>query len=177
MSSAPPPGANPYAAPEAELVFPELLPRPEITHYSGFWRRSAAFITDYVVMFVLGRVGVVVLAVSFMLIGDSGVDLRSTVSMPVLLTVAFVAVLGIYIAYYAGMESSAAQATLGKMALGIKVCDLRGRRITKGQAFGRYFGKIVSGLILGIGYLMAGFTEKKQALHDMMAGTLVVKAR
>ena len=78
--------------------------------------------------------------------------------------------------YFALMESSANQATLGKMAIGIKVTDMSGRRIGFGQATGRYFGKILSSMILLIGYIMAAFTEKKQALHDMLAGCLVVKA-
>jgi uncharacterized RDD family membrane protein YckC len=72
------------------------------------------------------------------------------------------------------MESSVKQATLGKLAIGIIVTDLQGSRITFGRATGRYFGKILSSLILSIGYIMAGFTEKKQALHDMIAGCLVV---
>ena len=72
------------------------------------------------------------------------------------------------------MESSPKQATLGKMALSIVVTDLEGKRISFGKATGRYWGKIISGLILCIGYFMAGFTEKKQAFHDMMAGCLVV---
>jgi uncharacterized RDD family membrane protein YckC len=61
------------------------------------------------------------------------------------------------------------------MALGIRVTDLDGGRISFGRATGRYFGKILSGLILGIGFLMAAFTERKQALHDLLAGTLVVR--
>jgi len=76
--------------------------------------------------------------------------------------------------YFALMESSSRGATLGKMALGIRVTDLSGNRISFGKATGRYFGKIVSSMILMIGYLMAAFTERKQALHDMMAGCLVV---
>ena len=67
--------------------------------------------------------------------------------------------------YYAIMESSKPQATIGKMALGTKVTTLGGERIGFGRASGRYFGKIVSGLTLGIGYLMAAFTERRQALH------------
>jgi len=58
--------------------------------------------------------------------------------------------------------------------MGIKVTDLNGNRISIGQATGRYFGKILSALILYVGFLMAGFTEKKQALHDIMASCLVV---
>jgi uncharacterized RDD family membrane protein YckC len=73
------------------------------------------------------------------------------------------------------MESSAKQATVGKMALGLVVTDLNGNRITFARATGRYFGKALSSLILHIGYLMAGFTPKKQALHDIIAECLVVK--
>jgi uncharacterized RDD family membrane protein YckC len=76
--------------------------------------------------------------------------------------------------YFAMMESSNKMATLGKMAIGIKVTDLNGNRISFGRATGRYFAKILSGMILMIGYIMAGFTEKKQALHDMIASCLVV---
>ena len=62
----------------------------------------------------------------------------------------------------------------GKRAMGIKVTDDYGRRIGFGRASGRFFGKIVSGLIFYIGFMLAGWTSRKQALHDMMAGSLVV---
>lgn len=92
---------------------------------------------------------------------------------------AFIPILGIVLnivgvwLYFALQESSERQATIGKRALNIYVTDMYGRRISFGQATGRYFSKIISSLILGIGYIMAGFTEKKQGLHDMIAGTLV----
>jgi len=80
--------------------------------------------------------------------------------------------------YHAWMESSEYQATLGKMALGLTVTDLMDQRLTFGRASGRFFARIVSNLIpLEIGYIMAGFTEKKQALHDMIAGCLVLRKR
>ena len=78
--------------------------------------------------------------------------------------------------YEAVMLSSEKQATLGKMVVGIRDYSLAGRRITFARASGRHFAKWISALLLGIGFLMAAFTEKKQALHDMMAETLVVKA-
>lgn len=78
--------------------------------------------------------------------------------------------------YWSLLESSGAQATLGKRLLGLKVTDLANRRITFGRATGRFFGKILSGLTFTVGFMMAGFTEKKQALHDIVAGTLVVRA-
>ena len=59
------------------------------------------------------------------------------------------------------------------MAFGMKVTDLQGQRLSFGLATGRHFAKILSGLILCIGFIMVGFTEKKQGLHDMIVGTLV----
>ena len=73
------------------------------------------------------------------------------------------------------LESGAKQATLGKRAMGIKVTDVNGNRISFGQATGRHFGKWISSIILLIGYLMMLWDERKQTLHDKMAGTLVVK--
>ena len=77
--------------------------------------------------------------------------------------------------YYGLMESSESQASLGKMAMGIKVGDSQGNRISFGNAVGRYFGKILSTLILFIGYLMAAWDDKSQALHDKLANTYVYK--
>jgi uncharacterized RDD family membrane protein YckC len=77
--------------------------------------------------------------------------------------------------YFAFMESSSRQATLGKMAIGVRVTDLDGRPVSFARATGRYFAKILSNLTLGIGHLMVAFTERKQGLHDMVAGTLVVR--
>lgn len=76
--------------------------------------------------------------------------------------------------YYAGMESASRQATLGKSLLGMTVTDLRGQHISFLHATGRYFAKFLSALILMIGYIMAAFTERKQALHDKLADTLVL---
>jgi uncharacterized RDD family membrane protein YckC len=77
--------------------------------------------------------------------------------------------------YEASLESSSKQATVGKMALGLKVTNEQGARISFARASARYFSKILSRMILLIGYIMAGFTARKQALHDIIAGTLVVR--
>jgi uncharacterized RDD family membrane protein YckC len=78
--------------------------------------------------------------------------------------------------YHAYLESGEKQATWGKQALGLYVTDLMGHPITFGRASGRFFAKMVTGMIpLGIGYIMAGFTERKQALHDMIASCLVLR--
>lgn len=82
--------------------------------------------------------------------------------------------IGVWI-YEALMHSSSRQATLGKLALGIKVVDLQGQRLSFGRATVRYFGKWLSSLICGLIYLIAAFTPKNQALHDMIAGTVVIE--
>jgi uncharacterized RDD family membrane protein YckC len=79
--------------------------------------------------------------------------------------------------YAALQESGRTQATIGKRAMGILVVDLDGYPISFGKASGRHFGKIVSGMILYIGFFMALFTERKQTLHDMMAGCIVIKGK
>jgi uncharacterized RDD family membrane protein YckC len=74
------------------------------------------------------------------------------------------------------MESSARQATLGKSVMSLRVTNGEGQRLSFGHSSGRFFAKIISGMIpFAIGYIMAGFTAKKQALHDLIAGTLVLK--
>jgi uncharacterized RDD family membrane protein YckC len=79
--------------------------------------------------------------------------------------------------YNAYFESSEWQATLGKKVMNLVVTDLDGQRLTFGRASGRFFAKIISGLIpFGVGYIMAGFTEKRQALHDMIASCLVLRS-
>ena len=82
---------------------------------------------------------------------------------------------GIFWIYFAAMESSSRQGTLGKMAVGIKVTDVSGGRVSFGRASARFFAKPVCGVpTAGLSVLMAAFTKKKQCLHDMMAGSLVV---
>ncbi len=76
--------------------------------------------------------------------------------------------------YFALMESSKYQATVGKMILGIKVTDLEGNRIDFLKSTLRFFSKYISGFILMLGYIMALFTKKKQALHDIIAGCVVI---
>lgn len=144
--------------------------------YGGFWIRFVAVIIDGLV------IGVVVWPVSAVL-GLSIAMAGGAVSMPdigvhvvKLLTIgAFGRLVGWI--YEAAMESSSRQATLGKMALGLKVTDLQGQRISFARATGRYFAKIISTLTLFIGYIMAGFTSRHQALHDMIAGTLVQRTQ
>jgi uncharacterized RDD family membrane protein YckC len=138
-------------------------PPPAPVEYAGFWRRVAAVLID-------GLILSVVTVPAGLSMGDGDPTGPGALS-PGLVTLSTV----VQWLYYALLESSSKQATVGKMALGIRVTDLDGGRISFGRATGRYFGKILSGLILGIGFLMAAFTERKQALHDLLAGTLVVR--
>lgn len=151
-------GAYPYATP------PVLS--PAAVKYAGFWRRVGAFLIDAIIINVVGFV-----VGSVFGIGASG----AAVGNPQVVG----NVLGLFLnwGYYAFMESSPYQATLGKLALGIVVTDSAGGRLSFGRATGRHFGKIVSAFILLIGFMMAGWTERKQTLHDMMADCLVVCRR
>lgn len=153
-------------------VFPAYVAPSASVRYGGFWIRFLAVIIDAIV------VGIVVWPISAMIalaIGIAG----GAVSMPTIGVHVVRGIVGFAFSacanwiYEAGMESSSKQATLGKMALGLKVTDLEGRRISFARATGRHFAKLLSGMTLLIGYIMAGFTERKQALHDMIAGTLV----
>ena len=79
--------------------------------------------------------------------------------------------------YFALMESSARGATVGKMAVGLRVVTEQGDRLSFLNATGRFFAKLISAIILCIGFLMVVFTDRKRGLHDMIASTLVVKVR
>lgn len=136
--------------------------------FAGFWRRVAAAVIDSACITVVELVTVVVL---FLL---DRMTMRGT-----MLKEAYTDWLSLLIfwLYYAGMESSPRQATLGKLTVGIKVTSSEGSRLSFLRATGRTFGKFLSVLTLGIGFLMAGFTRRKQALHDLVAGCVVVKYR
>lgn len=147
--------------------------------HAGFWLRLAAILVDGI---LIGAVNSIVmtplLGQTFrMAVSAESGDLTQFDLMAWITTfiVSNIVVTVISWLYFAFMESGSMQGTLGKKLLGIKVTDMEGGRIGFGRATGRYFGKILSGMIFMVGFLMAGFTEKKQALHDMLARTLVVK--
>ena len=104
----------------------------------------------------------------------SGEDPFASATGIAILGLIYVISIGIPLLYFSWMHSSAHQASLGKMAVGIKVVRTDGQRITFWRAFGRYWALILSALTLLIGYIMAAFTERKQALHDIICDTLVV---
>ena len=140
--------------------------------YAGFWIRFGAYFIDGILLNILNWVVIFAFGVTDMyadtLMGDpEAMDLSAFAAPYGLIFV-------LNIVYWAGLTSSSYQATLGKMALGLKVTSVYGERITFINALGRYLSKIISAMILMIGFIMAGFDSKKQGLHDKMANTLVV---
>lgn len=161
----------PYAAPPAP--YQAVAPGAGVG-YGGFWIRVVAAIIDTIILrIVVAPVG--------MVFGGLGLAGGLMPGMPRSglalfgggVTFIFL-IFGSWL-YEAFMESSSYQATLGKMIFGMKVTDLNGNRISFGQATGRHFAKWLSGMILGIGYIMVGFSDRKQGLHDLLAGTLVLR--
>ena len=147
--------------------------------YASFWTRATAYTIDYTLVSVSTTVLLLVilrmLGISLISMGEGLSDSSGLMRMfgqIVILEVVDIAATGIYFAW---MESSSWQATLGKKMLGIRVTDLGGRRISFARASGRYLAKLISSAVFCIGFIMAAFTEKKQALHDIIAGTLVVE--
>ena len=155
---------NPYAAPASNVL--SNSGSSGVGRHPGFWLRFVAYFIDYLVQTVAG--GVVGLMIGFVGAVSNADDALIGLAAVVL------SMAGCWL-YYAFMESSSNQATFGKMALGIVVTDLNGNRISFARATGRYFGQIVSAFTLCIGFMMCAWTERKQCLHDMMAGCLVYK--
>ena len=146
------------------------------TKYAGFWKRVAAYFVDYMVFTPILLICFVLYVyfspytwdeIIYSYYYNPYIDWAYWVFMAVLPGI-------VGIAYFCGMESSSKQGTLGKMALGIQVVDMNDNRISFGRAFGRYFGKLLSGCLCYIGFIMVGFTQKKQGLHDILAATQVI---
>ena len=142
--------------------------------YAGFWLRFAAYLIDTIIVgLVFVPIGVV-LAMILAASGDGGSD-EATLGLMQALNggLNLVSILATWL-YSSLLESSSWQGTVGKKLIGLRVTDLDGNRISFGKATGRHFGKMLSSLICLIGFIMVAFTEKQQALHDQLAGTLVV---
>ncbi len=138
----------------------------ESTKYGGFWIRVAACVIDFIVLLIPN------LLITFLLKATSSSENELDIFVLNALDIIFSSILGWV--YYAALHSSTWQATVGKKAVGLKVVDENGNRISFGRATGRHFASYISALILCIGYMMVGWTSRKQGLHDLIAGTLVV---
>lgn len=157
------------------------------TAYAGFWLRLVATILDSIILAVPS-------APLFFLLFASALPTifatRNGGASPALLMVQLfsrfivffiIVFIGEWL-YWALMESSGWQATLGKKALGLYVTDLEGNRVSFGKASGRFWSgrgiaivPTVGGLYFLIDCICCGFTEKKQAVHDMISGCLVMR--
>jgi uncharacterized RDD family membrane protein YckC len=128
-----------------------------VRHYAGFWVRGLAITIDG----VLALLVLLLLGLTFSLtpsrigIFGNGVALAMVV--------------------YQVWLTSRFGGTLGKLALGLRVITVKGENLSLGHSVGRYFAQYVSGVILGIGYIMAAFDEEKRALHDRICNTRVIK--
>lgn len=183
---------SPHVAPTPAATAPVYTPYPvtaSATAYAGFWLRFVAYIIDALILGIpFGFVFISALASSGLLrsidnFPSEGPDaLARLLGMGLIFRLVLAAIVLEWL-YYALLESSAWQATLGKKVLGIYVTDLSGTRISFGRATGRFFSMILFRIVPLIGVLLffpidcicAGLTEKKQALHDMMAGCLVIR--
>jgi uncharacterized RDD family membrane protein YckC len=144
--------------------------------YGGFWIRVAAYLIDSVIMMIA----------QFAIFAVFGISMSAATSLDPAESEVFATAGGLTayaiifiggILYFAIMESSSKQGTLGKMALGLIVTDVNGNRISFLRALGRWFAKILSSLIMAIGFIMVAFTENKQGLHDMICSTVVLKGK
>lgn len=149
--------------------------------YAGFWLRVVAFIIDSIVLSVLYLLVIIPLYDALLPPAAIAIDpdlpaqgqslfdqvLKPDVSLLILIVVAIV--------YYAIMEASRHQGSLGKLALELKVTDAQGGRLSFSKSVLRNASKLLSAALLLLGYLAAAFTRRKQALHDLIAGAFVLK--
>jgi uncharacterized RDD family membrane protein YckC len=150
---------------------PLINPQTPAVERPGFLRRLAGFIIDAVI--IRGLLYLVNLVFDTV---TGALDQTDPQNFPVLVLGSILEISTTWL-YYALLESSSKQATVGAMALGFFVTDLENKRISFARATVRCFGMILSVVTFGIGFLMCAFTEKKQCLHDMIAGCLMNKRR
>ena len=136
------------------------MSEPTGTQYGGFWIRFLAYLVDSAILFLIA---VLLFAGATTALGPEGFE------------PALWATMAVSILYWPLMHSAKRQATIGKGLLGLKVARLNGGRIGILRSFWREISKIVSGAVMMLGYIIAGFTPRKQALHDLMASTYVAR--
>jgi uncharacterized RDD family membrane protein YckC len=152
--------------------------------YAGFWKRTLAYIIDSLILgfvfMIIGLVWIIIQAIGDWVPSPAETSMLTdgpTAIFTMQLLGQTLMNLGASWLYFAIMESSKCRATVGKLALGIVVVDEFNQKLSFGRASARYWSKIVSSIILWIGFIMAGFTARKQALHDLIARTYVVDKR
>ena len=172
-------GLAPAVGP-APAVAPAVTYQPVIvppSPYGGFWIRVVAFFLDSIILSaVYVPVGLIFLVPSIRVAHDHDWEQGPPVELLGTLFLVMALFLASTWLYEALLTSSTWQGTIGKHMLSLRVTDLEGKRISFARATGRFFGKFLSRMIMDIGFIMVAFTERKQGLHDLLAGTLVKKA-
>jgi len=149
---------------------------PEISGYAGLWRRAAALAVDYIVLYIV----CLLIGGSIAFINEiswrpgASRDLRGAPYFVAQLITFFILFI-VNWPYFTIFESSNLKATPGKLALGLAVSDLAGNKISFARANGRYWSKLLSVITFFVGFLLADITPKKQALHDIIAKTVVLR--
>jgi uncharacterized RDD family membrane protein YckC len=178
----PPQQAQPVAQPPQAWPQPPGVVAPQL-RYADFGKRLLAYLIDTV---IVGAAFMVLFVIVLLMVGGGAIfsgnesigDFAGAIAgFGILLFVLLIfgSIIGVWL-YFAKSESSPSQATIGKRTMGIYVTDLQGQRLSFGRASGRFFSKLITNMIpFWIGWIMAAFTERKQALHDMIAGTLVLR--
>ena len=139
-------------------------------NYANVGKRFVALVIDVIILSIFQSIITFVISLA---IGGIAAN-EETIGAVIFTSVSVVIIIVIYWLYYAIQESSPKQATIGKQAMGLVVTDMNGEKVSFPKASIRFLSRSLSGILL-IGYIMAFFTEKKQALHDMLAGTLVLQ--
>jgi uncharacterized RDD family membrane protein YckC len=166
------PNSGPAAPPPP--VWDATPPGPTSAGYGGFWLRVVAYILDAILLNIVFGIFGMIFGITIIPANFATMDTHDAMtSMGTLQLVSLV----VTWLYFALMESSARGATVGKMAVGLRVVTEQGNRLSFLNATGRFFAKLISAIILCIGFLMVAFTDRKRGLHDMIASTLVVKVR
>jgi uncharacterized RDD family membrane protein YckC len=179
-------GADIESVQSRPLAVPEEDEGPEVGVYAGLGRRLIAFIIDIILILLLDVVAAGVFGLFrgfqnlyFYLIQGAPVAELTTEGTMAALAGSIIASYGMTLIiipwlYYAGFESSRSQATPGKVLMSLVVTDLQGNKPTFARTTLRFFWKYISALIIFIGFIMIGFTQKHQGLHDRIAGCLVL---
>jgi uncharacterized RDD family membrane protein YckC len=173
-------------APVSPAITPEEEDGPDIGVYAGLGRRFVAFIVDMIIILLFDLVAMAVLGLTrgiqnsyFYFVQHIAVDTLTTEGTMAAMLGSVIAAYGITLIvipwlYFGGFESSRSQATPGKLLMHIVVTDMTGNKPTFARVTLRHFAKFVSTLIIFVGFLMIGLTQKRQGLHDKIAGCLVL---
>lgn len=145
--------------------------------YARFWKRAVAALLDLLVVASIHQViGILTTFAWYWCLRDPYDIYEYLDEIIVLFNVSRMVLMAVlFWHYFAVMESSKFQATFGKMAMGLRVVDQEGQKITFHRATARFWSKSFSAITVLIGWFMAGFTKKKQALHDIAAGTCLME--